>query len=128
MKEYYYEVLKQAYLDYSNLGQSIADGSISINEFDTLSRIDGRRLERIDKLPQSQDWKKQITNLMIFAKMNGKKIDERFKQYEIFTRLNKLDNIIQVIDEFRHKNHLNGDFTILDNITDSVLLIIFIFS
>ncbi len=115
------EVMKMADYDYTKLFHDVSNGTLTLSEFEQLIRIKEKSFESNIKDKVNGKWKSYFTTLMATYKIDEKLKVQRFKQLEMYMRLNYIVKIAKVLIEIKNKNKLTGDFKMLLELASFVI-------
>lgn len=106
--------------DFKNLANSISNGGLILTEFEKLAKITNNS-KVSDKT--NKNWKNNFDEIMKYAKMSDKAISERLRQFEIYLNMNKIVDISNVLMEIKNKFKLKCSFSLLENLSNSVIIL-----
>jgi hypothetical protein len=116
-QQFYKDVLKESYNNYLELSTSISNGSLKLEQFDELVKIDERSriAEKINP-----KWAAKFEKVLSLSTSDKNLINNRLEQLKIYLELSKVNDIAKVLLEIKKLNGLTGDFSFLNEIAESV--------
>ena len=101
------ESMKFAFDEYSRLGIQVYEGTMTFKKFDEL-------------IMKKENWQQFFTALMKFANMDDDKRNDRLQQIKVYQQINNIKKIISALLIIREKFELMGDFSVLEDMNESV--------
>jgi hypothetical protein len=109
--------MKNASKIYERLYKQVSNGEFKLDDFESLIRIKQTTLEHNSNNQINEKWRMYFKQMMDMYKMDQKLIDQRFKQFDSYLKLNYITKIANIVVEIKNKNNLTGDFNILQELS-----------
>ncbi len=119
LPEFFSSVLEKSLTSYESLSQWFFDGTILLEEFERLASLEEKRFKPTNKM--NLNWEIYVRKLLEYSCSDSKLIDQRMSQLRIYTEMSTINSIAHVLLQLVQKCGLNGDFFVLEEITDSVI-------